>query len=122
MDTASSPRVCRLVDHLFRHSAGQMVATLTRVFGPAHLTLAEDVVQEALVRALRHWPYHGIPDNPAGWLLRVARNLALDALRRDAALRDREAELRALAERHTPIPTEFDELPDDQLRLMFTCC
>jgi predicted RNA polymerase sigma factor len=74
-----------LVDHLFRSRAGQMVAWLTRVFGPAHIDLAEEVVQDALVKALQQWPYSGIPDNPGGWLLAVARNGALDVLRRHTA-------------------------------------
>ena len=74
-----------MVDHLFRTRAGQMVAYLTRLFGPAHLELAEEVVQDALVKALQQWPYSGIPANPGGWLFRVARNSALDVLRRDAA-------------------------------------
>ena len=78
-----------LVDHLFRHRAGQMVAWLTRVFGPAHLELAEEVVQDALIKALQQWPFSGVPDNPAGWLFSVARNGALDALRRNRAFADR---------------------------------
>ncbi len=79
------------VDHLFRHSAGQMVATLTRVFGPEHLSLAEEVVQEALISALQRWGMGGIPENPQGWLFQVARNRALDQLRRDANLRAKES-------------------------------
>ena len=61
-------RVDGVVDHLFRRSAGQMVATLTRVFGAAHLALAEEVVQDALVKALQQWKLRGIPDDPAAWL------------------------------------------------------
>jgi len=60
--------VGRLVDHLFRHQYGHLVSTLTRIFGFDNLDFVEDVVQETLLKALRHWPYHGIPDNPAGWL------------------------------------------------------
>src|SRR5687768_17011470 len=67
----------QLVDHLLRHQAGQMVEWLTRIFGPAHLELAEEVVQDALVKALQQWPFSGIPENPAGWLFAVARNRAL---------------------------------------------
>ena len=67
----------QLVDHLFRSRAGQMVAWLTHVFGPEHLELAEEVVQDALVKALQQWPYSGVPDNPSAWLLRVAN--AVDA-------------------------------------------
>src|SRR5215472_11996166 len=70
-----------LVDHLFRNRAGQMVAYMTRVLGAEHLDLAEEVVQEALLKALTSWPYTGIPDNPSGWLFRVARNSAIDAIR-----------------------------------------
>jgi RNA polymerase sigma-70 factor (ECF subfamily) len=76
--------VGELVDHLFRHSAGQMVATLTRMLGPQNLSLAEEVVQDALVRAIETWPHRGVPENPRGWLMQVARNRALDCLRRDA--------------------------------------
>ncbi len=77
-------RVHGLVDHLFRREAGRMVAALCRVFGPHNLELAEDVVQEALVRALREWPFRGVPDDPRAWLAQVAHNRALDLLRRDA--------------------------------------
>src|SRR5687768_5492720 len=88
-----------LVDHLFRSSAGQMVAWLTRIFGPAHLELAEEVVQEALLKALQQWPYSGIPQNPGGWLFRVARNGALDVLRRNAAFAARAHEITLELER-----------------------
>ncbi len=63
-----------------------MVSALTRVFGTHHLALAEDVVQEALVQALRQWPFAGIPQNPAGWLYRVAKHRAIDVVRREQAL------------------------------------
>jgi len=59
-----------------------MVATLTGIFGLEHLTLAEDVVQEALARALQTWPFYGIPQNPSAWIMRASRNLALDVVRR----------------------------------------
>ena len=74
-----------LVEHLFRHQAGRLVARLTRLFGPANVSLAEETVQEALIRALQTWPYQGVPENAAGWLFRVAHNLAVDAVRRDRA-------------------------------------
>jgi RNA polymerase sigma factor (sigma-70 family) len=113
-----------LVDHLFRNRAGQMVAWLTRAFGPAHLELAEEVVQDALVKALQQWPFSGVPENPAGWLFRVARNGALDALRRDAALRGRAdaiaAEIVRTADAAAAAPADL--LRDDELRLMFLCC
>jgi RNA polymerase sigma-70 factor (ECF subfamily) len=80
-----SPRPGELVDHLFRHEAG-MVARLTRAFGSEHLALAEEAVQESLVEALERWPWEGIPREPAAWLWRVARNRAIDVLRRTHAL------------------------------------
>src|SRR5439155_958918 len=69
-----SAGVSQLVEHLFRHESGRMVATLTGIFGIEHLNLAEDVVQEALARALQTWPYRGIPENPAAWIMRASRN------------------------------------------------
>ncbi len=83
------PRLGPLVDRLFRDEAGRLTALLTRLLGPAHLALAEDVVQEAFVAALGHWPRTGVPAQPAAWLLQVARRKALDALRRERAFDDR---------------------------------
>ena len=63
-----------------------MVAHLTRLLGPAHLELAEETVQEAMLRALQTWPYQGVPENAAAWLFRVAHNIAIDAVRRNRFL------------------------------------
>ena len=113
-----------MVDHLFRASAGQMVAWLTRIFGPAHLDLVEEVVQDALLKALQQWPYSGIPDNPPAWLFRVARNGALDALRRSAAFRGKAPAIRAELEARGPSGSAGpDSVPgDDELRMVFMCC
>jgi RNA polymerase sigma-70 factor (ECF subfamily) len=106
-----------LVEHLFRHQAGRMVSTLTRIFGPQNLQLAEDVVQEALVRALELWPHRGIPANPAAWLIEVARNRALDRLRREASLAAKAGELtRVFSSSAAP-----SEAMDDQLAMIFLC-
>src|SRR5579864_2782248 len=70
-------------DHLFRHEAGRLVATVARIFGVHNLALAEDVVQDAFCRALETWKFHGVPENPSAWLLTTARNRALDVLRRE---------------------------------------
>jgi len=72
-----------LSEHLFRHEAGRMVATLTRIFGVHNLALAEDVVQEAFCRALEIWKFRGVPDNPSAWLMTTAKNRALDVLQRE---------------------------------------
>jgi RNA polymerase sigma-70 factor (ECF subfamily) len=111
-----------MVDHLFRNRAGQMVSYLTRVFGPAHLDLVEEVVQDALVKALQQWPYSGVPQNPAGWLFRVARNGALDVLRRHTLFRAKAAEL---AQELLSLPDAAPDevvLEDDELRMVFMCC
>jgi RNA polymerase sigma-70 factor (ECF subfamily) len=118
--------VSEVVEHLFRHEGAKMVATLARIFGLEHLSLAEDVVQEALARALQTWPFYGVPDNPAAWIMRASRNLALDVVRREKVFRDKEPEIARLME--TSVPTQDQpifrdrEIADDRLRLMFVCC
>jgi RNA polymerase sigma-70 factor (ECF subfamily) len=114
------------VEHLFRHEAGKMVATLTRILGLENLMLAEDVVQEALARALQTWPFYGVPQNPAAWIMRASRNLALDVVRRQKVFRDKEAEIVHLMDRDSPAPDtailQEKEIADDRLRMMFVCC
>src|SRR5437899_10058483 len=118
--------VSQVVEHLFRHEGGKMVSTLTRIFGVEHLNLAEDVVQEALARALQTWPYYGIPNNPAAWIMRASRNLALDVVRREKVFRNKEAEIIRLMEQQNPAPDAAifadQEIADDRLRMMFVCC
>lgn len=103
-----------------------MVATLTRIFGIEHLSLAEDVVQEALARALQTWPFYGVPRNPRAWIMRASQNLALDVVRREKVFRDKEAEIVRAMERASPAPDAAvfpeQEIADDRLRLMFVCC
>jgi RNA polymerase sigma-70 factor (ECF subfamily) len=95
------------------------VATLIRVLGD--FDLAEDAVQEAFVIALERWPRDGLPDNPGAWIVRAARNRAIDRLRRERVYEDklRELELLMPGQLDDPIDTS---LPDDRLRLFFTCC
>ena len=118
--------VALVLDHLFRHEAGKMVATLTRIFGLEHLTLAEDVVQEALARALQTWPFYGIPKNPSAWIMRASRNLALDVVRRQKVFHHKEAEIILSMERPNSAPDALvfaeEEIADDRLRMMFACC
>ena len=110
-----------LLEHLFRHQAGRIVAHLARVFGPAHLDLAEETVQEAMLRALQTWPYQGIPENAAGWLFRVAHNVAIDAVRRNRLLGDKtEAIVADLQQRSAP--PDDSAVKDDELRMIFMCC
>ena len=118
--------VSGIVEHLFRHEGGKMVATLTRIFGIEHLNLAEDVVQEALARALQTWPFYGVPKNPSAWIMRASRNLALDVVRRRKVFQNKQAEIIALMDRDGLAPDEAifsqEEITDDRLRLIFVCC
>src|SRR5216117_3034079 len=125
---APTGEVSRLTDHLFRHEAGKLISILTGIFGIDRLQLAEDVVQESLIRALRTWPYAGIPQNPAAWLTQTAKNLALDLIRRERLFHDKEPQIRASLEHGSESPDANDapalegEIKDDRLRLMFACC
>jgi RNA polymerase sigma-70 factor (ECF subfamily) len=125
---ATSGEISRLTEHLFRHEAGKLVSVLTGLFGIDHLQLAEDVVQEALVRAFRTWPYYGIPKNPAAWITQTAKNLAYDLLRREKLFRDKQPEIVVSVEQWSAdsvaeaSPAFDTEIKDDRLRLMFACC
>jgi RNA polymerase sigma-70 factor, ECF subfamily len=100
------------------------VATLIRVTGD--FDLAEETVQEAFVVALERWPHEGVPDNPGAWITQVARNRAIDRIRRAGVLRDKVAALERLEALHAEpeaVPGEqLGEIEDDRLRLIFTCC
>ena len=102
------------VDRLFRRESGRAVATLIRVLGD--FDLAEEAVQEAWVVALERWPADGLPRNPGAWITTTARNRAIDRLRRERVREEKLLALEALAEEPP------DDVPDDRLRLMFTCC
>ncbi len=103
-----------------------MIAILTRIFGVEHLSLAEDVVQEALARALQTWPFYGVPKNPSAWIMRASRNLALDVVRRRKIFQSKQAEMIHLMDREGIAPDEAifsgEEISDDRLRMMFVCC
>ena len=96
-----------------------MLASLTRTLGS--FDLAEDAVQDAAVAALERWPQSGVPDDPRAWLTVVARNCALDRLRREAKRAGKEAATMDLFSGE-PVPLPDTVVRDDQLRLIFTCC
>src|SRR5207237_5784489 len=120
------PEVSGIVEHLFRHEGAKMVAILTRIFGIEHLNLAEDVVQEALARALQTWSFYGVPKNPSAWIMRASRNLALDVVRRRKVFQNKQAEIIRSMDRDGVAPDEAifseEEIADNRLRLMFVCC
>jgi RNA polymerase sigma-70 factor (ECF subfamily) len=112
-----------LVDDLSRHRYGRLVAGLVRRLGPARIDLAEDVVAEAFLRALRAWPAEGVPERPDAWVFRVAWNLALDTLRRRPECADAEAgAAECAAPANAALAEPGDGPADDTLRMMFTCC
>lgn len=116
-----------LVDRLFRTQAGRLVAHFARRFGPTHLDLAEEVVQDALVKALQRWPWSGVPANPEGWLFRVACHGALDIIRRRRAFGTKAPEIaRAIAADRRGVEAGAGELDaalaDDELRMVLMCC
>ena len=118
--------ITQLADHLFRHESAKLVSVLTRIFGIERLDFAEDVVQETLAKALKTWPFYGVPANPAAWLTQAAKNLALDLIRREKLFRDKEPQIITSIENwssESETTAHFDnELKDGRLRLMFACC
>jgi RNA polymerase sigma-70 factor (ECF subfamily) len=111
------------VDRIFREEFGRAVALIARVLGD--VALAEDAVQDAYLAALRTWPSRGIPRSPRAWIVAVARNRAIDRLRRDRALELRTRELARRAEEDMAVfdeQADDDSIPDERLRLVFTCC
>ncbi|NOK00143.1 MULTISPECIES: RNA polymerase sigma factor [Myxococcus] len=113
MDTPS------ILERAHREDYGRIVATLIRVLD-GDFSAAEEVVQDAFAAALNQWPREGVPREPAGWLMRVARNKAVDRMRRSARLEARVGELEAVAP--SVDDAGWQTLPDDSLRLLFTCC
>jgi RNA polymerase sigma-70 factor (ECF subfamily) len=110
------------VEKIVREESGRVLATLVR-----HLRdfdLAEDVLQDALVAALRTWPADGVPRHPRAWLLSSARHKAIDRIRRDASFRDKRSQLEMLAELEGRDGGDVvdESIPDERLRLIFTCC
>ena len=123
-----STGVAGIVDHLFRRESGRLVAILIRRLGAENLHLAEDVVQDALVKAMQTWPFTGVPVNPTAWILQTARNRAFDQTRRNTIWRGKKKTLLPLVEDclesalRTRPPQFEDEIQDSQLRMMFVCC
>lgn len=111
--------VKRTLDQLFRRETGRLVASLVRRLGGNHLTLAEDIAQEALLAAARTWPYDGMPDNPAAWLNRVATNKAIDLIRHQKAAN---AAMMAVLPDEDSTETNQPGPENNQLRLLMLCC
>jgi RNA polymerase sigma-70 factor, ECF subfamily len=111
------------IEDVFRREYGRAVAVLARHFGD--IDIAEEAVQDAFATAVQRWPETGLPPSPAGWIITVARNRAIDRLRREASREDRHAEAALLHGSEEPAAdglAKEDAVQDDRLRLIFTCC
>jgi RNA polymerase sigma-70 factor (ECF subfamily) len=128
-DGATEAQIARV----FRLEYGRAVAVLTRTFG--NIDIAEDAVQDAFAAAVQHWPSAGIPPSPAGWIITTARHRAIDRLRREASREDKHSQAALLAAARSwtgPAPAAeeqflaeqsgVEDVDDDTLRLIFTCC
>jgi RNA polymerase sigma-70 factor, ECF subfamily len=113
------------LDRIFRTESGAVLATLIRVLGD--FQLAEDALQDALTAALETWPAQGLPDAPGAWLTTIARRKALDRLRHARIVQAKSSALALAMSLEQEAAGAADErdwspVPDDQLRLIFTCC
>src|SRR5215467_3769055 len=114
-------QLSKTIETLYRSESGRVLATLVRLLGD--LDLAEEALHEAFAAALESWPRIGIPDNPRPWLISTARFKATDAMRRRARFNGAQRDLIAHMEsRVTDAPSGNEEIEDDRLRLIFTCC
>lgn len=109
------------VDAVYRNDWGRIVATLIRSFGD--FDTAEEAAQDAFAAAMNQWPAEGVPSSPAAWIIQTAKHKAIDRLRRQTSFQEKAesyaAELNSITEQPDPFS---DEIPDDRLRLIFTCC
>jgi RNA polymerase sigma-70 factor (ECF subfamily) len=108
-----------IVEAIFRQEHGRVLAALISQFGD--FALAEDALQDALVIALEGWEADGVPRNPGAWLTAIAKRRAIDRLRRDSTFARKQAILQTLAETQQE-DDDMDDIPDERLKLMFTCC
>jgi RNA polymerase sigma-70 factor, ECF subfamily len=123
----STAEVSAAVDRLYRSDWGRIIAALIRLLGD--FEIAEDAAQEAFAAAIEQWPHAGVPEFPRAWVIQTARNKAVDRIRRQATFQEKLREIAAtpsVAAVFTPAgsqsPAESDDIPDDRLRLIFTCC
>lgn len=126
MATPQEPK--QIVDHLFRHEAGKMVAVLARLFGFTNIEQAEDIVHDTMLTALETWKFGNLPANPQAWLYRAAKNKAIDSLRKKKVHSKAERSLAVLLDSEYALAPAVNELfteheiSDSQLRMMYACC
>jgi RNA polymerase sigma-70 factor (ECF subfamily) len=116
------------IDHLFRHESGKMISVLSKLLGLQNMDTAQDMVQDALVQAMKSWSFNGLPDKPSAWLYRVAKNKAIDYLRREKKFKELSPQYSYVLQSEyilTPAVNNFfleEEIQDSQLRMIFACC
>ncbi len=116
------------IAHIYKTDSARLLAVLTRIFGPHNFELAEDTLQDAFSKALTHWQQQGIPDNPSSWIIRTAKNQAIDTIRANKTKIKFADDLTQLLESEwslgNTVEQEFKEssIKDDQLRMIFMCC
>ena len=113
----------QLIDHLFRHQSGKMVAVLSHIAGLQQIHLVEDIVQDTFISALQHWKLKGIPEQPVAWLMQTAKNKAVDLLRRQRYhTRYVQSEMNATVTEEVASFFHEQEINDSELRMIFACC
>lgn len=124
---SNTDNINQLTAHLFRENSGKMVAVLSRMFGLGQIDVVLDIVQDTFETALSRWRFAGIPDNPSGWLMQVAKNKALNTFKRENKTQTFSPSV-YLKHFDTQFEHQFEillsskEIKDSQLRLLFTCC
>jgi RNA polymerase sigma-70 factor, ECF subfamily len=108
------------IERIFREEHGRAVSVLIRAF--RDIDMAEEAVQEAFLEAVQRWPTAGLPPSPAGWIITTARNRAIDRVRREKSRDDRHRQAADMLAPDDPEEEEESVVPDDRLRLIFTCC
>lgn len=116
----------QLTAYLFRENAGKMTAVLSRLFGLSNLDLVRDIIQDSFETALTQWRFSGVPENPSGWLMQVAKNKALNALKKEKTRKQTPSTFLPSVDEGFEIQFDFllsqHEIKDSQLRLLFACC
>mgnify|MGYP000623844442 CR=1 FL=1 len=115
------------MDSLFRHESGKMLAVLTRLLGLTQIEAAQDIVQDTLLQAINSWPYSGMPAQPEAWLYKVAKNKAIDYIRRNKKYHEVIKTFAAINSEYAMSASVHNlflahEIADSQLRMMFACC
>jgi RNA polymerase sigma-70 factor, ECF subfamily len=121
MPTPVPEQLSSTIETLYRAESGRVLATLARLLGD--LDLAEEAMQEAFAAALESWPRTGVPEKPRPWLISTARFKAIDRIRRRAHFDRTQRDFALYMEaRINQAALEDEEIEDDRLRLIFTCC